>query len=299
MMVLRSMLFVPGNNPKMISKATSLPADAIIFDLEDAVPLTDKGTARSMVRDAIKTVKAGGPSVFVRINALTTGFTAEDLSYIVIDGLDGVLLSKAETGDDIIKLDRMLKEVEDKSGTAAGTVKIIPILETAKGVIKAYEIASAGERIVATAFGAGDYRRDMGRSTASISPEQTELLFARSQVVIASRAAGVQAIDTAFFGLLTDLDSFRKEAMLALQLGFKGKILIHPTQIDIANEVFSPSPDDIAGAQKVVKAFEEAQSKGLGATSLEGKMIDYMTYCQAKDLIDFVDLLSSKEVNRK
>ena len=299
MMVLRSMLFVPGNNPKMISKAISLPADAIIFDLEDAVPLTDKEAARSMVRDAIKTVKAGGPSVFVRINALTTGFTAEDLNYIVIDGLDGVLLSKAETEDDIIKLDRMLKEVEDKSGTAAGTVKIIPILETAKGIIKAYEIASAGERIVATAFGAGDYYRDMGRSTASISPEQTELLFARSQVVIASRAAGVQAIDTAFFGLLTDLDSFRKEAMLALQLGFKGKILIHPTQIDIANEVFSPSPDDIAGAQKVVKAFEEAQSKGLGATSLEGKMIDYMTYCQAKDLIDFVDLLSSREVNRK
>lgn len=299
MMVLRSMLFVPGNNPRMISKAASLPADAIVFDLEDAVPLTDKEAARSMVRDAIKTRKAGGSSIFVRINALTTGFTAEDLSYIVVDGLDGVLLAKAETGADIIKLDSMLKEAEEKSGMAVGTVKISPILETAKGIINAYEIASAGERIVATSFGAGDYYRDMGRSTASITPEQTELLFARSQVAIAGRAAGVQAIDTAFFGLLTDLDSFRKEAILALQLGFKGKYLIHPTQIDIANEVFSPSPDDIAFAQKVVEAFEEAQSKGLGAVSLEGKMVDYMTYWQAKDLINYFDLISSRAVNRK
>ena len=299
MMVLRSMLFVPGNNPRMISKAASLLADAIVFDLEDAVPLTDKEAARSMVRDAIKTRKAGGSSIFVRINALTTGFTAEDLSYIVVDGLDGVLLAKAETGADIIKLDSMLKEAEEKSGMAVGTVKISPILETAKGIITAYEIASAGERIVATSFGAGDYYRDMGRSTASITPEQTELLFARSQVAIAGRAAGVQAIDTAFFGLLTDLDSFRKEAILALQLGFKGKYLIHPTQIDIANEVFSPSPDDIACAQKVVEAFEEAQSKGLGAVSLEGKMVDYMTYWQAKDLINYFDLISSRAVNRK
>ena len=299
MMVLRSMLFVPGNNPRMISKAASLPADGIVFDLEDAVPLKDKATARSMVRDAIETGKAGGSSVFVRINALTTGLTAEDLSCIVINGLDGVLLAKAETGADIVKLDGMLEEAEEKRGMAVGTVKIGPILETAKGIINAYEIASASERICATSFGAGDYYRDMGRSTASITPEQTELLFARSQVAIAGRAAGVQAIDTAFFGLLTDLDSFRKEATLALQLGYKGKYLIHPTQIDIANEVFSPSADDIAFARKVVEAFEEAQSKGAGATSLEGKMIDYMTYWQAKDLISFVDSLSSREANRK
>jgi len=299
MMVLRSMLFVPGNNSKMVSKAASLPADAIIFDLEDAVPLADKGTARNMVRDAIKTGLTSGASIFVRINAFTTGLTAEDLSYIVIDGLDGVLLAKAETGADIIKLDSMLKEAEEKSGMAVGTVKISPILETAKGIINAYEIASAGERIVATGFGAGDYYRDMGRSTASLSPEQTELLFARSQVVIASRAAGVQAIDTAFFGQLTDLDNFRKEAMHALQLGFKGKYLIHPTQIDIANEVFSPLPDDIAHARKVVTAFEEAQSKGLGAVSLEGKMVDYMTYWQAKDLINYFDLISSRQIDDK
>ena len=283
----------------MISKAASLPADGIIFDLEDAVPLKDKATARSMVRDAIETGKAGASSVFVRINALTTGLTAEDLNCVVVNGLDGVLLAKAETGADIVRLDGMLEEAEVKSGMAVGTVKISPILETAKGIINAYEIASASERIFATSFGAGDYYRDMGRSTASITPEQTELLFARSQVAIAGRAAGVQAIDTAFFGLLSDLDSFRKEAVLALQLGYKGKYLIHPSQIDIANEVFSPSADDIAFARKVVEAFEEAQRKGAGATSLEGKMIDYMTYWQAKDLISFIDSLSSREANRK
>ncbi len=244
------------------------------------------------------TGKAGGSAVFVRINALSTGIAAADISSVVTGGLHGVLLPKAETGADIAGLEDMLAVAEEKNGIATGTVKAIPILESARGIINAYEIASAGERLVGVSFGAGDYCRDMGRSTASISAEQTELLFPRSQIAIAGRAAGIQAIDTAFFGVLADLDSFRKEALLALQLGFKGKCLIHPSQIDIAHEVFSPSDDDLAQAQKVVAAFEEAQSKGAGATALDGKMIDYMTYRQARDLLDFVGVLSTEKTRR-
>jgi citrate lyase subunit beta/citryl-CoA lyase len=289
MMFLRSMLFVPGNNPKMIPKVISLPADGIIFDLEDAVPLAEKEKARNLVKNALESGKTGKYKTFVRINDLTTGFALEDLNHIVSDCLDGVLLAKAESRDDIFKLDNMLQQIEHAKKIAVNTVTIIPLLETAKGIINAYEIASANKRIVATSFGAGDYYRDMGRSTAFITPEQTELLFARSQVAIASRAAGVQSIDTVFFGLLTDLDGFRKEATLALRLGFQGKLLIHPRQIDIANEIFSPSKDEITQARKVVKKFEDAQSKGLGAVSLEGKMIDYMTYRQAKALIDLAN----------
>ncbi|MFC1931322.1 HpcH/HpaI aldolase/citrate lyase family protein [Chloroflexota bacterium] len=299
MMVLRSMLFVPGNSMRMITKAPTLPADAIIFDLEDAVPLPDKETARILVRDSIKAVKAAGAYIFVRINALTTGLTAEDLKFIVVEGLDGVMLSKAESRSDVVELAGMLETAEKDRKLETGSVKIIPLFETAKGIVNVYEITSASERVVAVTFGAGDYYRDMGRSVSLLSPEQTELLYARSQVVVGSRAAGVQALDTVYFGLLTDREAFTREALLALQLGFKGKELIHPNQIEITNRIFAPSPEEAESARKVVEAFEEAQKKGLGAVSFEGKMIDYMNYVQAKDLVSFVELIAEKEKKRQ
>ena len=298
-MVLRSMLFVPGNNLRMIVKAATLPADAIIFDLEDAVPLPDKETARIITRDSIKAIKSRGAHVFVRVNALPTGLTSEDLNFVVIEGLDGIMLPKTESKSDVANLDNMLKEVESLRGFEANPFKVIPLIETARGVLNCYEIASANERIAATAFGAGDYYRDLGRSIASLSSEQTELLYARSQVVNHSRAAGVQAIDTVFFGLLTDRESFIRETRLALQLGFKGKLLIHPGQIAIVNEIFSPSQSELESATKVIKAFEEAQAKGLGATSLDGRMIDYMNYTQARSLLELTQLTTEKDEKRR
>ena len=299
MMVLRSLLFVPGNNMRMITKATTLSADAIVFDLEDAVPLPDKETARIMIRDSIAPMKSIGSYVFVRINALTTGLTDEDLKSVVIDGLDGLLVPKAESESDVLEVSRMLEAKEKDRGLEVGSVRLIPLAETAKGIVNAYEIASASERVVALAFGAGDYYRDLGRSTASISPEQTEFLYARSQTVVSSRAAGVQSLDTVFFGLLTDMEVFTKEALLALQIGFTGKFLIHPTQIEVTNKIFSPAPDEVDYARKVVEAFEEAQSRGLGAVSLAGKMIDIMSYRQAKDLVNFADIIAEKEARQK
>jgi citrate lyase subunit beta/citryl-CoA lyase len=188
----------------------------------------------------------------------------------------------------------MLEETEKGGGLEPRSLKVVPLIESAKGVINAYEIASASERIIAVAFGAGDYYRDLGRG-ASFSPEQTELLYARSQIVNCSVAAGVQAIDTVFFGLLTDREGLMKETMLALQLGFKGKLLIHPTQIEPVNKAFSPSPDEAEYARRVVEAFEEAQARGLGATSFEGKMIDYMNYKQAKDLVRLVEFIAEEK----
>ncbi|MBI4188023.1 MAG: CoA ester lyase [Chloroflexi bacterium] len=299
MMVLRSVLFVPGNSMRMITKAATLTADAIILDLEDAVPLPDKATARIMVRDSIKAVKSGGASVFARVNAFPTKLTAEDLNLVVTPDLDGIVLAKAETGSDITELDSMLEKLEKKRGLAPGAIKIIPIAETAKGVVNAYEIASASARLAAVAFGAGDYYGDMGRSVASLTPGQAELLYARSQVVVGSRAAGVQAIDTPFFGLLTDREGLIKEATLDLQLGFKGKLLIHPGQIEPVNRVFSPVPDEVEHARKVVAAFDEAQAKGLGAISFEGKMIDYMNYRQAKDMVNFANVIADREIKRQ
>jgi len=292
------MLFVPGNSMRMITKAASLPADAIILDLEDAVPLPDKATARIMIRDSIKGVKLGGSYVFVRVNAITTKLTTEDLKFVAVEGLDGLMLAKTETKSDIVELDSMLEETEKGWGLEPRSLKVVPLIESAKGVINAYEIASASERIIAVAFGAGDYYRDLGRSVSFLSPEQTELLYARSRIVNCSVAAGVQAIDTVFFGLLTDREGFMKETMLALQLGFKGKLLIHPTQIEPVNKAFSPLPDEAEYARRVVEAFEEAQARGLGAISFEGKMIDYMNYKQAKDLVRLVEFIAEKEDER-
>jgi citrate lyase subunit beta/citryl-CoA lyase len=299
MMVLRSILFVPGNSMRMITKAATLAADAIILDLEDAVPLPDKPTARIMIRDSIKGVKFGGAYVFVRVNALTTNLTAEDLRSVVVEGLDGIMLAKAETKSDIEELDKMMGEAEEASGLESGAIKIIPLIESAKGVVNVYEIASVSKRVIAVAFGSGDYYRDLGRSVASLSPEQTELLYARSQIVNASVASRVPAIDTVFFGLLTDKEAFGQEIRLAFQLGFKGKLLVHPTQIEPVNKVFSPSSDEVKYANRVVEAFEAAQAKGLGAVSFEGKMIDEMNYKQAKDVVNFAELVSKKEEMRQ
>lgn len=299
MMVLRSMLFVPGNSLRMMTKAATLPADAIILDLEDAVPLPDKETARIIARDALKGIKAGGAYVFVRVNALTTELTAEDIKLVVVQGLDGIMLAKTEGKSDVLALAGLLEKAEKDRGLETGSLKIIPLVETAKGVVNVYEIASASERVVAVGFGAGDYYRDLGRSVASLSPEQTELLYARSQTVVASRAAGVQAIDTVFFGLLTDKEGLAKEARLALQLGFKGKALIHPAQIEVVNRTFTPSPEEAEEAKKIVVAFEAAQARGLGAISFEGKMVDYMNYHQAKELVSFVSLIAQREEKRQ
>ena len=299
MIVLRSMLFVPGNSMRMITKTAFLMSDAIILDLEDAVPLPDKATARIMIRDSIKAVKQGGVYVFVRVNALTTKLTAEDLNSVVVQDLDGIMLSKTEANSDMVELDAMLEETEKGRRLELGSLRIIPLVETAKGVVNAYQIALASRRIVAVAFGAGDYYGDLGRSVSSLSPEQTELLYARSQIVNASVAAGIQAIDTPFFGLLTDREGFIKETIRALQLGFRGKLLIHPTQIEFVNKMFSPSQDEVAYAGEVVKAFEEAQARGLGAVTFEGKMIDYMNYKQAKDLTTFAEVIAGKEDRRQ
>jgi len=298
MIVLRSMLFVPGNSMRMITKAATLASDAIILDLEDAVPLPDKPTARIMIRDSINAIKSGGAYIFVRVNALTTNLTAEDL-LVVVKGLDGIMLAKTETKSDVAELDGMIEEAEKGSGLKQESLKILPLVETAKGVVNVHEIASASERVIAVAFGAGDYYRDLGRNISFLSPEQTELLYARSQIVNGGVAAGVQTIDTPFFGLLTDREGFTKETILALQLGFRGKLLIHPTQIDIANKIFSPLQDEAEYARRAVEAFEEAQGGGLGAISFEGKMIDIMSYKQAKDLVSFIEVITEKERKRQ
>jgi len=284
-MILRSMLYFPANSVRMAVKAATLPMDAVILDLEDAVSMDDKETARILARDFIRLIKRRGINTFVRANSIDTGLTIEDLNCTVPEGLDGVMLPKTETGSDVAKLGEMLSIVEKHSGIKHQSTKLIPLIESAKGLVNAFQIASASNRVVAVAFGAGDYSRDLGRDISLVSKHEIELLYARSHIVNTSRAAGVQPIDTPFLGSLTDKEAFLREVKLAAQLGFKGKQCIHPSQIEPINNMFSPSQEEVNRARKIVEAFEEAQSRGLGVISFDGRMVDHMTYSHARDVV--------------
>jgi citrate lyase subunit beta/citryl-CoA lyase len=290
---LRSLLFVPGNNWRLIESAKKVDADAIILDLEDAVPIDDKETARWFVKDAIKELKNVEHTIIVRVNSISSSLIKEDIEFIVSEGIDAIMLPKTESKDDIIILEKMLSEEEHKKNL--NPISIIPLIESAKGILNSYEIASASKRVIALAFGAADYLKDIGRNYFTLSPEEYELLFPRAYIVMAARSANKYAIDTPFLGLITDLRGVKREAELALNLGFRGKMCIHPSHVKIVNEVFTPSEKEIELARKIVNAYEEAMKKGLGATSVEGRMIDKATYDQAKELLMLVEMIKNKE----
>lgn len=291
MRILRTMLFTPGNNWRMIQKAKDLPADAIILDLEDAVPMAEKETARIFVADGVQLIKSGGKQVFVRINSLSTGLIEEDLEYSVQRELDGIILAKTESSEDILKVERIVEKIEKEKNLLKNHIKIIPLLETARGVINVEEIVQASERVIAVCFGALDFTRDMGTTQSELG---TETYYARSRIVLAARAYDVQAIDTPWFNLI-DQEGLTKETHFAKQLGYQGKLLIHPDHIKTVNAVFMPTETEIEYAKRVVQAFNEAKTKGLGAISLNGKMIDEASFRQAENLWHYARTISKKD----
>jgi citrate lyase subunit beta/citryl-CoA lyase len=294
--VLRSMLFVPANNWRLIQSSREENPDAIILDLEDSVPMEDKETARWFLKDAIKLLKDAGHNIVIRVNGLATGLTKDDLEFAILEGVDAIMLPKSESKDDILKLEELIKNEENKKGLTG--IGIIPLVESAKGVLNVDQIVSASERVIAVGFGAADYLRDFGRSYFSLSPEQYELLYPRSRLALAARVAGIPAIDTPFLGLIIDKEGLIKESKIALSLGFKGKMCIHPTHIEPINQVFSPSEKDISAAKKIIEAYEEAKERGLGAASVEGRMIDEATYKMAKEILLFYEIITKKDIQR-
>ena len=275
----------------MMSKAGLLGADAIILDLEDAVPLADKETARLFVRDSLAQLARQRSRVWVRINALATGMADEDLGWIVQPGLAGIVLPKVESASDVRQFASTTTSLENERGLGRESIKLMPILESAKGVLAAREIAAADPRVIALAFGALDFTRDMG---IRLTREGSELQYARSYVAIVARAAELLAIDTPFIDL-ADPERLAIDAKSGRDLGFRGKLLIHPAQVPVVNQVFSPAEDEVLYARKVVEAFHEAERQGFGAISLDGKMIDIANYRQAEELIALADALAGIE----
>jgi len=266
----RSMLFVPGNAPSMLRDAHIYGPDSVMFDLEDAVSPREKDAARHLVFRALRDYDYAGVERIVRINGLDTPHGLEDIAAVVAGGVDAVRLPKTDSPQDIIAVERAVEAAEKRFGRPAGSVKLIAAIESARGILSVREIATASARLIAIAIGAEDFVTDMHTTR---SPDGIELLAARSMIVLAARAAGIMAIDTVFTGV-DDPEGFLREVRLAKQLGFDGKSVIHPSQIALAHSVYTPTAEEIAKARRVLAAAADAEAKGSGVISLDGKMID-------------------------
>jgi citrate lyase subunit beta/citryl-CoA lyase len=265
----RSALFLPGNNPNLLINGGSLGADAIIFDLEDAVAPDDKDAARILVGYTLSTLKFSHCEIIIRINALDTEYWEKDLEELVPLGLDCILPAKVSDADYIHKLTAKIETIEKKA-MVEKPIRIIPLIETAFGLENAFAIASSSPRIAALFLGAEDLTADL---QAPRTREGNEIAYARNRIVCAARAAGVEALDTPYTDV-NDVEGLRQDAILARSLGFSGKAVISPRHVDCINEVFSPSLEEIAYARRVFQAIATAKEQGKGAIALDGKMID-------------------------
>lgn len=281
----RSLLFVPGNREDMLAKAGDLPADALVPDMEDSVPQNEKERAREIVGKAIKTLAHRGQAIVPRVNALDTGLMAGDMAAVVSPMVYGVSVGKVSSIWEVNQITKILDTIEEKQGISLGHTKLILWIEGALAVIQSFEIAQASPRIIGVAFGAEDYTNDMDIKRTK---EGQEIQFARSMVAVAARAANVIGFDTPYVNF-KDNEGLQRDVDIALRLGYKGKFAIHPGQLETINSLFSPSPEAVEYARRVVNAFEEAQSRGSGATSLDGTMIDVPVVKRARSLLALAD----------
>jgi citrate lyase subunit beta/citryl-CoA lyase len=280
MSVYRSFLFAPGNHPRRVEKALTLDADATILDLEDACPIAEKVATRSVVVAAYQKPHRG--LGYVRVNAMTTEFGYAHVVAVVQRGIDGIILPKVETADEIKAIDWLVLQLERERGLTLGALDIIPIIETGKGVANVAAIASAGTRVKRVSFGAGDFTLDMN---IEWSRNEEELLPYRSAVVLASRAAGIEPpLDTVWVDI-KDVEGFRASVRTIKRLGFQGKMCIYPDQVPIVNEMLAPTPAEVEWSRRAVQAFKDAEEAGSASIQLDGKFIDYPIVYRAERVL--------------
>jgi citrate lyase subunit beta/citryl-CoA lyase len=267
----RSWLFAPGMDERKMGKATASAVDALILDLEDAVAISEKSRARVMIR-ALLEQQSAERQIYVRVNDVTTGWTAEDVQAVAVAGLAGIILPKVEAAETIRTVSALIDGAERAAGLPSGQVRLNAIIETARGVVHIASIAEAAGRLDMLMFGAGDYTADLAIPTSNVGPH---IVHAKIATVVASRSAGLAApVDTVFFDL-TDPEGLATDCAQAKALGFQGKAVIHPNQIECVNSSFTPSSSEIAAAQRVLNTFREAERNGIGAVQLDGKLVDY------------------------
>lgn len=278
----RTMLYVPGNNPGMIRDAGIYDADCIMFDLEDSVSVAEKDSARFLVYEMLRTMEYPGKELIVRVNALDSRTGIDDLEAMVRTRKVAIRLPKTECAQDVVFCDREIERIEKENGIPAGSTRMMAAVESAKGVLNCKEIALASKRLIGIAIGAEDYVTDLKTNR---SPEGIELLFGRSMVLLAARAAGIDAIDTVYSDVNNE-EGFRKEVALIKQLGFDGKSIINPRQIKPVHEIYTPTEKEIEKSLAIMEAIEEAHRKGSGVIALNGKMIDKPVVARAQHVLD-------------
>jgi len=278
----RSMLFLPGNTPNIIQNAEILGADALILDLEDAVAPTEKDSARILVRNAMRLMGFGKCEVIVRINSIDTDFWRKDLDAVIPQKPSLIMPPKTATAEDVKTVDAYISELEENLGMEKNTVGLIPLIETALGVENAFQIASASSRVKAIFLGGEDLTADLH---CKRTKEGNEINYARSRMVCAARAAGIEVYDTPFTDVNDD-EGIYTDAEYAKSLGFTGKSAISPRHVKAINEVFSPSMKDIDYAYEVMEAIRIGKEQGKGAVALRGKMIDAPIVARAQQTIE-------------
>ena len=284
MPVMRSVFYTPSNNEKMVAKAPGIACDILTLDLEDSVPPAEKQKGREMIQEYLKSSreKQLSPTLFVRVNNWETQMTNDDLEAIVHPGLDGVCLAKCGDAENVKRLDWKLEELEQRRGLQVGSVGIQLLIETAKGVMNAYPAACASPRVNSLIFGAVDFTKDM---RVTLTSEGQEQLYARYHTAIAARAAGCIAIDCPFVDI-SDAEGFKKSTREGRQMGYEGRMLIHPGQIGSSHVIYTPSAEDVEWAEGVKKVFEEEGiAKGSAAVSYKGKMVDTPVYENALQIL--------------
>jgi citrate lyase subunit beta/citryl-CoA lyase len=277
----RSRIYLPGNRPRMIQKGPHLGADAVILDLEDSVSPEEKDAARILVARAIEALDFGESEVMVRINPIHAGGLV-DLPVVLASGPDAIVVPKCESRDDVLAVDIAINQ-----NNPSKPVAILPMIETAKGILNAYEVAGASARVDAITFGGEDFTQDIG---ATRTKEGKEIFWGRSMLVIAAKAAGVQALDTVFSDL-KDEEGLRRDTQEIKEMGFDGRAAVHPAQIEIIHEVFTPTERELQQAVNVKQAAEKARRQGSGVAVVNGKMIDKPIIQRAEKILRISELL--------
>ena len=283
----RSLIFVPGNSMRFVEKANTLAADIICFDLEDSVPYNEKDAARRIIAETLLARRQEYSGiVYVRTNSPESGLIPDDLKAVLQEGIDGIVVPKVNDVSEMLEIKKHIVMLEKERKT--DKIALMPSIETARGVVNAYLIASAEERIKALVFGVFDFLYDMRLDYDEHDP--LGYSYVRAKIPVDARAAGVHAID-AIWQKIDDIDGLIRDATMARRLGYSGKSIIHPSQIEPVHKVFRPSKNEVEWAKKVVQALGQAMKKGTGrgAIRLEGKMIDAVHYKQAKAILDAVD----------
>lgn len=281
--LLRTLIFVPGNNTKFLEKAKTLSADIVCFDLEDSVPLNEKNYARNLIKNSLMMRSTYRGEVYVRVNPPTSKIIVDDLSKVVQKGIDGIIIPKVNNTNEIKKIEKTLTSLERKRKLKP--IEIMPSIESAEGVVHAYDIASCSKRISALIFGVFDFLNDMG---IEYDKQAEGAKYARARIPVDAKAAGKYAID-AIWQDLNDGTGLEEDCKVGRTLGYIGKSIIHPNQISVAHQVFRPTLYEIDWAKKVCQAYIESMKKNRGATVVEGKMIDEVHYKRAKTLLDSIN----------